>query len=185
MALKMWSLDVAREQAPTFDHLARWAHLSLDHGYDALGLYLEHRFAWECAPWANGVGALKAGTVRALRSEFPSLRIVPMINLLGHFEGFLHTESGQGMRETRLGGMQGCPSDPDFVRLTEAIVEEALAVFDDEILHLGGDETADLAVCPRCAEHPKAAVFAEHFAPLIEQRELDTVYLVCVHLDDL
>ncbi|HRF61249.1 MAG TPA: family 20 glycosylhydrolase [Fimbriimonadaceae bacterium] len=171
MALKMWSLDVAREQAPTFDHLARWAHLSLDHGYDALGLYLEHRFAWECAPWAGGVGALKPGTVRALRSEFPSLRIIPMINLLGHFEGFLHTESGQGMRETRLGGMQGCPSYPDFVRLTEAIVEEALAVFDDEILHLGGDETADLAVCPRCSERPKAEVYAEHFAPLIERVE--------------
>lgn len=171
MPLKMWSLDVAREQAPTFDHLARWAHLSLDHGYDALGLYLEHRFAWQAAPWANGVGALKAGTIRTLRSEFPSLRIIPMINLLGHFEGFLHTEAGRDLRETGFGGMQGCPSNPEFVRLAEALVDETLEVFDDEIVHLGGDEAADLAACPRCADRTKAKLFATHFGPLIERVE--------------
>ena len=50
----MWMYDLAREQTPTLDVLDRLCRLSLDAGYNALGLYLEHRFAFPSLPWAAG-----------------------------------------------------------------------------------------------------------------------------------
>jgi hypothetical protein len=112
----MWSYDIAREQCPRLDHLMEIATMTADAGYNALGLYLEHRFAFPSAPWAHGKGAITPETVRTLQSEFPSLQLVPMINLLGHMEGFLYTERGKSFREERFKGMQACPSNSEFVR---------------------------------------------------------------------
>ena len=50
--LRMWTYDLAREQAPTLEHLDRLCRTTQEAGYDALGLYLEHRFAYASAPWA-------------------------------------------------------------------------------------------------------------------------------------
>lgn len=168
----MWMLDVAREQTPTLDHLYQYATLSLDAGYDALGLYLEHRFAYPSAPWVHGRACVTPEMVKALQSEFPSLKIVPFINLLGHFEGFLYTEVGKQYREQKLQGMQACPSNPDFVKLCEGLIDDTLAAFDSDLIHLGGDETWQLGACPQCSQVDKAELYGRHFQPLI-QRVLD------------
>lgn len=182
MPLKMWMLDIAREQCFTRDHLYEIASLTLDSGYDALGLYLEHRFAYPSAPWVQGKGCLTAETIRAVRSEFPSLKLIPFINLLGHFEGFLYTEQGRQYREEVFKGMQGCPANPDFVRLCENLIDDTLEIFDSEIIHIGGDETWQLGCNPACqermealkrstegAEDGKALLYGEHFGPLAER----------------
>ena len=54
----MWMYDIAREQSPDLAMLWRLCQISLDTGYNALGLYLEHRFAWPATPWANGKGVV-------------------------------------------------------------------------------------------------------------------------------
>lgn len=173
MPLRLWTLDLAREQAPTRDHLARYCAESLDAGYDALGLYLEHRFAYPSTPWAHGTAAVTPETISYLRREFPSLRLIPFINLLGHMEGFLYTEEGKTYREELFKGLQACPSHPDIQRFCRTLIDDTLSAFDDELIHLGGDETAQLGACPLCAEkvqnHPgdgKAALYADHFSPL-------------------
>src|SRR5690349_17878586 len=109
MPLRMWMLDVAREQSPSLDHLYQYASLTQDAGFDAIGLYLEHRFAYPSTPWSHGAGCVTPAMVRSLRSEFPSLQVVPFINLLGHMEGFLYTEFGKRYAEERFAGMQACP----------------------------------------------------------------------------
>lgn len=171
--MRMWMLDVAREQCVSREHLFRYATETLDAGYDALGLYLEHRFAYPSTPWSHGTGVLTPETIRAVRSEFPSLRLVPFVNLLGHVEGFLYTEPGHRWAEEEMKGLQACASNPDFVRFAEGILDDTLAIFDDEWVHIGGDETAQLGKCPTCQArvdaHPgdgKAALYAEHFGPL-------------------
>ncbi|MBX3095945.1 MAG: family 20 glycosylhydrolase [Fimbriimonadaceae bacterium] len=176
MPLRMWTLDVAREQCVTREHLFRYASESLDAGYDALGLYLEHRFAYPSTPWSHGVGVLTPETVRDVRREFPSLRIIPFINLLGHVEGFLYTEEGKAFREETMRGLQACPSHRGFVEFCGRIVQDTLEAFDDELVHLGGDETNQLGVCATCAQRVssapgdgKAQIYATHFAPLIHQ----------------
>lgn len=166
MALRMWMLDVAREQSPTLDHLYQYAALTQEAGYDAIGLYLEHRFAFPSAPWAHGSECVTPAMVAALRSEFPSLQIVPFVNLLGHMEGFLYTEEGKAFAEERFAGMQACPCNPKFVSFAERLLDDTLACFDSPMIHIGGDETWQLGKCPRCAEKSKAELYGEHFGPL-------------------
>lgn len=182
MQLRMWSYDLAREQTPTLEHLRRLCQMSLNSGYNALGLYMEHRFAYSSAPWAHGKGAVTPDVIRELENEFPDLQIIPMINLLGHMEGFLYTEYGKRFREELFKGMQACPSNPEFVRFAEALVDDTIAAFKSDIIHIGGDETWQLGACPACkgrveawneAGHDgKAQLYAAHFAPLA-QRVID------------
>jgi hypothetical protein len=173
MELRMWTLDLAREQAPTLDHLYQYAALTQDAGYDALGLYLEHRFAYPSLPWAQGQGCVTPEMVRALRSEFPSLQVVPFVNLLGHMEGFLNAEEGRRYREERFAGMQACPCKPEVRALAESLLDDTLAAFDSQIVHIGGDETWQLGACDACKAfveaHGKAELYGRHFGPLAER----------------
>ena len=166
----MWTLDAAREQALSLDHLYQYAALTQDAGFGALGLYLEHRFAFPSATWAHGAGAVTPQMVKSLRSEFPSLQVVPFINLLGHMEGFLYTEEGKRYREELFSGMQACPCNPAFVGFAKGVLEDTLQVFDSDLVHIGGDETWQLGKCPKCAEfvegHGKAELYGRHFGPL-------------------
>ncbi len=168
-------LDVAREQNFSYDHLRDLAQLSLEAGYDSIGLYLEHRFAYPSLPWAHGKGALEPADVMRLQSEFPSLRVVPFINLLGHFEGLLYTENGKQFREARFQGMQACPSNPEFTSLCRAIIDDTLEAFDSDLVHIGGDETWQLGQCPQCSTtveassgDGKAELYGNHFGSLAQ-----------------
>lgn len=173
MPLRMWSLDVAREQCISRDLLFRYAAMTADAGYDALGLYLEHRFAYPSAPWAHGSGSLTPETVRAVRSEFPSLKLIPFVNLLGHMEGFLYTEPGKKFREELFHGTQACPLAPGFKAFCHGLLGDVLEAFEPEFVHIGGDETDQLGKCPRCAEFVskqsgdgKAALWGRHFGAM-------------------
>lgn len=172
-------MDVAREQAPTYEGLREWCQLSLDSGYNAIGLYLEHRFAYPSLPWAHGKGALDPEIVRLLIKEFPQLQIIPFINLLGHFEGFLYTEEGSQFAEETFKGMQANPLHPEFAKLCRTIIDDTLATFSSEIIHIGGDETqqlgrgTDSSARVREAEDSgasdgKAVLYGEHFGPLAQ-----------------
>jgi hypothetical protein len=173
MPLRIWTYDLAREQSPNLDHLRLLCRTTQESGFHAIGLYLEHRFAYPSAPWAHGAGCLTPETVRKLQSEFPELQIVPFVNLLGHFEGMLYTEKGKRYREELFSGLQACPSNPAFVELCEKLVDDTLAAFDSELVHIGGDETWQLGACPLCKEKVesgdgdgKARLYGEHFGPL-------------------
>jgi hypothetical protein len=180
MQLRMWMYDLAREQSPTLDHLRTFCRQSVESGYNALGLYLEHRFAYPSAPWGAGKGALTPEMVRVVEDEFPTLQIIPFINLLGHCEGFLYTEEGHSFAEEPMVGMQACPSNPAFVQFAHKLVKDTLTCFKSPIIHIGGDETWQLGCCPKCrarveeAEREervdgKARLYGQHFAPMAQQ----------------
>ncbi len=190
----MWTYDLAREQSPTLDNLRSLAELTLSSGYNALGLYMEHRFAYPSAPWAQGAGVVTPEMVRTLQEDFRELQLVPFLNLLGHMEGFLYTERGRGLAEEKFRGLQACPSNPDTVEFANALLSDALEIFSSPLIHIGGDETAQLGVCARCravggnapmrdanesidevadtvrsggqTADQKARLYARHFAPL-------------------
>ncbi len=178
MQLRMWMYDLAREQTPSLEHLRRFCDVTLDGGYNAIGLYLEHRFAYPATPWAHGKFALTPDAVGHLQREYPQLQIIPFINLLGHFEGMLYTEEGKRFAEQRFAGMQACPCNPEFVDLAKSIIDDTVDAFNSEIIHIGGDETWQLGQCPKCAARintqdpipntrdPKAILYGEHFGPL-------------------
>lgn len=164
--LRMWMYDLAREQTPTAEHLDRMCRVSQDAGYDALGIYLEHRFAYASAPWAGGRDALTPETVAWLRREHPGLRLIPFANLLGHMEGFLYASGGEGLAEERFAGMQACPSNPKVAAFGRGLLDDVLRAFDDEIVHIGGDETWQLGVCDECKQKDKAELYGGFFGPM-------------------
>lgn len=181
MRLRMWMYDVAREQSPSIAHLRRLFDLTRDSGYNAIGLYLEHRFAYPSIPWAHGSGALTPETIETLLAEYPDIEIVPFVNLLGHFEGLLYTEQGAQFAEERFKGMQACPSNPRFLELANRILDDTLAIFPSKLIHIGGDETTQLGKCPVCRQRVadiesanpaldgKAILYGDHFAPLAQR----------------
>ncbi|HEY0867932.1 MAG TPA: family 20 glycosylhydrolase [Fimbriimonas sp.] len=146
MQLRMWTYDLAREQAPSLDHLRRLMDLTAASGYNAIGLYLEHRFAYPSAPWAHGTGCVTPEMVQRLQQEFPDLQIIPCINLLGHMEGFLYSEGGYRFAEERFRGMQADPTNEAFLDLAYALLRDTIEIFASDLIHIGGDETWQLGV---------------------------------------
>lgn len=180
MQLRMWTYDLAREQSPTLDHLRKFADVTRAGGFNALGLYLEHRFAYPSLPWAHGKGALTPEMVTTLIAEYPDLQIIPFINLLGHMEGLIYTEHGVGLAEERFKGLQANPTSDDLVRLAETIIDDTLAIFPSSIIHIGGDETAQLGAGKGSRERVetfeetvggdgKAQLYGDHFGPLAQR----------------
>lgn len=177
----MWTYDVAREQHASREILRELGELSVEAGYDSIGLYLEHRFAYPSTPWAHGQGALTPENVRWFQERYRGrLKVVPFLNLLGHFEGMLYTEEGRRYAEERFAGMQADPTNPAFLELAGKIIDDALDIFESDLIHIGGDETGQLGegagsrarVASFEAEGTqdgKARLYAEHFAPLAQK----------------
>ncbi|MEM4409374.1 MAG: hypothetical protein QXI19_11605, partial [Candidatus Caldarchaeum sp.] len=137
-----WSYDIAREQNPHETFLTEILARSLNAGYNAIGLYMEHRFAYPSAPWAVGPGALTPQQVSHLQDEFrpKGLRIIPFLNTLGHMEGFIRAEGGQRFAEGEgEWSLQICPSRSEGREFARSLVMDAMKVFQDEWIHLGGD----------------------------------------------
>jgi hypothetical protein len=180
----MWTYDIAREQSPDIGILRELCDLTLKAGFNAIGLYLEHRFAFECTAWAHGRGAVTPAMVRTLQDAYGSdLQIIPFVNLLGHFEGFLYTEHGKRYAEERFRGMQADSTSEAFVRLANDILDETIQIFTSQLIHIGGDETQQLGLgCGSRARMEewqvagvpkdtdlKARIYAEHFGPLAQR----------------
>ncbi len=172
-----WMYDLAREQSPSQELLEAMVRRSAAAGYNALGLYLEHRFAYRAAPWAAGPGCLTPDAVRRLcrlARSLPShnFRIIPFLNTLGHMEGFIRSEGGQWLAEADCDAAtaQICPTRPECVSLVRDLVADVLEAFDDEWVHLGGDETRQLGQCPACAARVqrigKPGLYGEYFGQL-------------------
>ncbi len=169
-----WMYDVAREQSPSESFLRALLTRSADAGYNAVGLYLEHRFAYASAPWAAGEGCITADVVKRLSGEFRhrGLRIIPFLNTLGHLEGFIRSAGGEWLAEgeTNWGSEQICATRPECVAFARGLVADAIAAFDDEWVHLGGDETRQLGQCPACKERASdggvAKLYGEYYGEL-------------------
>lgn len=162
MRLRMWTYDLAREQTPTHAYLHKLCRLTVESGYNALGLYLEHRFAYPSAPWVAGKDALTPEVIRDLQHDFPDLQIIPFINLLGHFEGFIYSCEGASFAKERFVGMQADPSNSEFQSLCRKLIDDTVNIFKSNLIHIGGDETQQLGG----SDEERCRFYAEHFGPL-------------------
>lgn len=154
MQFNGWMLDIAREQSPREETLLDLLERSAAVGYGAVGLYFEHRYAYPSAPWAAASGAVTPEMAARLvaRAKQKQLRLIPFLNTLGHLEGFIRSEGGQWLAEgPGQYSLQICATRPECIQFARDLVADALQVFDDEWVHVGGDETKLLGYCPRCA----------------------------------
>lgn len=173
MNLVGWTLDIARDQSLRAEALHAICERSRVAGYNAIGLYLEHRYAYPSAPFAAGPGALTPAVARELvtRHTPGGLRVIPFLNTLGHMEGFIRSQGGQYLAEgDNVWSLQLCPSRPECVEFAQGLVADVLPVFEDEWVHLGGDEAWELGDCRRCAERAKSigaqGVYGAHYGDL-------------------
>lgn len=186
LAFRGWMYDVAREQSPPQPVLVEMFERSLAAGYNAVGVYLEHRFDYASAPQVAPVGCLTPERIGQLCERFggKGLRIIPFLNILGHMEGFIGAPGGGWLAEERSASTcsglfeaprsaQICPSRQACREFVQGLVADAMEAFDDEWVHLGGDETKQLGVCPFCAERASkiglAGVYGEHVGELCRQ----------------
>ncbi|RMF75595.1 MAG: hypothetical protein D6744_13225, partial [Planctomycetota bacterium] len=122
-------IDIAREQSPSETWLADLLRRTADAGFQALGLYLEHRYAYPSAPWAAAPGCVTPDMIARLRpiARSAGVRMIPFLNTLGHMEGFIRTRGGEWLAEGRaLYSAQICPSRQDCVRFARGLVSDAL-----------------------------------------------------------
>lgn len=171
-----WIYDIAREQSPSEDRLRELFLRSQDAGYGAIGLYLEHRYAYPSAPWAAAPGSLTPELINRLQSdpELSKLRVVPFLNTLGHMEGFIRTEGGEWLAEgPGQGFLQLCPSRKECADFAWGLVSDAMEAFDDEWIHLGGDEAQQLGQCHYCAERVQsigvAGLYGEYYGQMCQR----------------
>lgn len=178
--LRMWSVDIAREQCLSAEHLHKLCRMSLEAGYNAIGLYLEHRFQYGFSPFESQLECLGPEDISWLEREFPNLQIIPMVNVLGHMEGFLRQEGYQNRSEERFKGLQSCPSQPETAELAQRIIDSVAKAFRSGLIHIGGDETAALGVCPLCKSRVdqfekepgidgKARLYQQYHQPLLQK----------------
>jgi hypothetical protein len=171
-----WMYDIAREQSPSEADLERLLARSRAAGYGAVGLYLEHRFAYPSAPWAAAPGCLTPAVARRLCARFGAegLRVIPFINTLGHMEGFIRAEGGQWLAEggVRRAMEQSCATRPECAAFAHRLVDDIIDTFDDEWVHIGGDEAWQLGQCPGCAERVerigRGGLYGQYYHDLCE-----------------
>lgn len=146
-------------------------------GVNALILEVNYNFAFESHPELRNRGALTknratrlARTCRAL-----GIRPIPLFNCLGHQSwskntGPLLTEypeldetPGQFPENKDIYCRSWCPQHPKVNEIIFALLDELIAAFEADAVHVGMDEVFLIASphCPRCKDGDPANLFAK------------------------
>ncbi len=98
------------------------------------------------------------------------LEAIPLLQSLGHLDYVLCHEEYAHVREEEKVRHQMCPLNPQSFDLFVEMAEEVLAAHPGiRFLHVGGDETRQLGVCPRCAERAGEAGLGGVYGPHMEK----------------
>jgi hypothetical protein len=114
----------------------------------------EDRFPYECAPELRGPGCFTKETLQDFLhgAERAGIKIVPLVQTLGHLEFLLKYDAYADMREVKEIPQQLCPSSSKALRLLDKMVKEIIQAHPKSpAIHIGGDECWQLGSCPTCA----------------------------------
>ncbi len=165
------------------------------HKLNALLIEFGDRFPFEAPHEAvASPSALTRQQLRRIVDEARDLglEIIPLVQCIGHLEWLLQHEEYADLREENEARAQFCPLNERAVtvwgELTEQVVE---SIGGGERVHVGGDETRQLGVCPKCAarvaEAGKGRLYADHVNRVCEwldQRGMAPIIwddILCAH----
>ncbi|MHC4295512.1 MAG: family 20 glycosylhydrolase, partial [Planctomycetota bacterium] len=81
------------------------------------------------------------------------VQIIPLQQSLGHLNYLLRHDAYAGIREESEVMDQMCPLNPKSFETFTELAEDILSLHPDaKFLHVGGDETWHLGVCPKCSD---------------------------------
>ena len=162
LARQVERLDFLLEQLPRY---AAW-------GYQELYLHLEDAVHYPSLP---GIGRDDAYTYEelgelVLKAAQAGIRVVPIVNLLGHTQYLIKHPALRELNELRdergdpLVNGQICPLHPRFPDIAEKLLRDIAPYCTAGKVHVGLDESFHLGKCPRCREEVARIGLAGHFA---------------------
>ncbi len=171
--MKNWLHLDLKGIAPNAKHLCTWLEYFRDLGFNGVVLEYDCRVPWETFP-----GAALPIYTRTEVSQIAAfgqklgLEVVPLIQTQGHLEWLLQHKNYRALREGSACN-ELCPLHAQSAPLIKAWIDEVIALHPrGKYLHLGSDETWNLATCPKCREHAekdprgKMSVYIDHVGQL-------------------
>ncbi|MDQ5978910.1 MAG: hypothetical protein QG602_1884 [Verrucomicrobiota bacterium] len=162
LARQVERLDFLKKLLPRY---ARW-------GYEELYLHLEDAVHYPSLP---GIGRNDAYTYEelgelVLTAAQCGIRVVPIINLLGHTQYLIKHPDLRDLNELRddrgdpLVSGQICPLHPRTLGIAEKLLRDMAPYCTAGKVHVGLDESFQLGKCPRCRDEVARLGLGGHFA---------------------
>lgn len=162
LARQVERLDFLKKLLPRY---ARW-------GYEELYLHLEDAVHYPSLP---GIGRDDAYTYEelgelVLAAAQCGIRVVPIVNLLGHTQYLIKHPDLRELNEMRdehgdpLVSGQICPLHPRTPAVAETLLRDLAPYCTAGKVHVGLDESFHLGQCPRCREEVARLGLGGHFA---------------------
>jgi hypothetical protein len=141
-------------------------------GYQELYLHLEDAVHF---PGLPGIGRDDAFSYAelgelVLTAAQNGIRVVPIVNLLGHTQYLIKHPDWRDLNERRdendvaLVHGQICPLNPRTLEVAETLLRDMAPYCTAGKVHVGLDESFHLGQCPRCREEVERQGLAAHFA---------------------
>jgi hypothetical protein len=168
---KAFQWDLAR-QVERLDFLLALLPRYAAWGYQELYLHLEDAVHYPSLP---GVGRDDAYTYEqlgelVLAAAQHGIRVVPIVNLLGHTQYLIKHPEWRDLNERRderdrpLPQGQLCPLHPRTREVAERLLRDLAPYCTAGKVHVGLDESFHLGQCPRCREEVARIGLGGHFA---------------------
>ena len=146
-------------------------------GYQELYLHLEDAVEYPSVP---GIGRADAYTYQelgelVLTAAQNGIRVVPIVNLLGHTQYLIKHPAWRDLNELRderghaLEHGQICLLHPRTLELAEHLLRDLAPYCTAGKVHVGLDESFHLGKCPRCREEVARIGLAGHFAGYVNR----------------
>ncbi|MSU47133.1 MAG: glycoside hydrolase family 20 [Lacunisphaera sp.] len=169
--IRAFQWDLAR-QVERLDFLLALLPRYAVWGYHELYLHLEDAVHYPSLP---GVGRDDAYTYEqlgelVLAAAQNGIRVVPIVNLLGHTQYLIKHPDWRDLNELRderdrpLPHGQICPLHPRTLEVAEKLLRDLAPYCTAGKVHVGLDESFHLGKCPHCREEVARLGLAGHFA---------------------
>lgn len=169
--IRAFQWDLAR-QVERLDFLKKLLPRYAAWGYQELYLHLEDAVHYPSLP---GVGREDAYTYEelgelVLAAAQCGIRVVPIVNLLGHTQYLIKHPDLRDLNELRddrgdpLSQGQICPLHPRTLMIAEKLLCDVAPYCTAGKVHVGLDESFHLGKCPRCREEVTRLGLGGHFA---------------------
>jgi hypothetical protein len=163
--------DLAR-QVERLDFLREWLPRYADWGYEELYLHLEDAVEFPRLPGVARRDAYSQKQFARLvdAATRAGIRVVPIVNLLGHTQYLIKTPELRDLNELRapdgspLERGQICPLHPRTLEVAEKLLRDIAPFCTAGFVHTGLDESFHIGKCPRCRAEIAQIGLAAHFA---------------------
>lgn len=169
--IRAFQWDLAR-QVERLDFLKQLLPRYAEWGYQELYLHLEDAVHF---PGLPGIGREDAYTYQelgelVLAAAQAGIRVVPIVNLLGHTQYLIKHPDWRDLNELRdangrpLERGQICPLHPRLLEVADKLLADLAPYCTAGKVHVGLDESFHLGQCPRCREEVARLGLGGHFA---------------------